>query len=122
MAGAEGEADEALIPVLKIGNVSPANPLSTGCKVDKSWNSSARSRRSCGRVGGYFRGLLDVVGPVLDLPAFILPAEAGVVVVTAELGPGRPSGCETKMTPRWFTSNAIIGFDVYVANDAGGGQ
>jgi hypothetical protein len=36
-------ADEAPTPALKMGNVSPANPLSTGCKIDKSWNSSARS-------------------------------------------------------------------------------
>jgi hypothetical protein len=36
-------ADEALTPALNIGNVSPANALSTGCKIDKSWILSARS-------------------------------------------------------------------------------
>jgi hypothetical protein len=36
-------ADEALTPGLNVGNVSPANALSTGCKIDKSWIFSARS-------------------------------------------------------------------------------
>jgi len=30
-------------PTLKMGNVSPASPLSTGCEIDKSWNSFVRS-------------------------------------------------------------------------------
>ena len=42
-AAAMAGADEALTSALKIGNASPANPLSTGCKIDKSWSSSARS-------------------------------------------------------------------------------
>jgi len=59
--------------------------------MDESWNSSTRSRRPCGRVDGYFRGLLGVVGLVLALLFLLVPAEAGVAVVAAELGPGRPS-------------------------------
>ena len=36
-------ADEAPTPALNIGNISPANPLSIGYKIDKSWSSSTRS-------------------------------------------------------------------------------
>jgi len=35
------EVDETPTPAVNIGNVSPGNQLSTGCNIDKSWNSSA---------------------------------------------------------------------------------
>jgi len=46
--GAEAEAvarvdTKAILPALKIGKVSPANPLSTACRIDESANSFCRS-------------------------------------------------------------------------------
>ena len=110
-AVAVAKADGAMSPVLNIRNISSASPLSTGWRMDKSWNLS--STWSCGIMDTCFWVCcLGVIRLVLILLVPLIPTVAGVVV--AELGPVAGHGLKRMMN---FISDAIVGFNAYMAND-----